>query len=179
MGLLPLAGAAAGYYPADMRRSLALLALWSASPAFGGPIGPRAAPGQLALPFDAASAPLSAPISSALSPAPALAAAPPAADVALPLPLPAAPAPGQDLGASRRRTTKIDYDAFGRQLGLNPGLSLNIFGATDAKRGILAASGYTHLVGAGGRRIALADATAARIGAAFDKILRTFNNRSR
>lgn len=42
-----------------------------------------------------------------------------------------------------------------------------------------AASGYTHLIGAGGRRIALVDATAARIGQAFEKIMKTFDNRSR
>jgi len=76
-----------------------------------------------------------------------------------------------------RRTTKLDYEEFGRQVAARPGLSLNPFQHADAKRNILSASGYTHLYGAGGRRVPLAQAADVRVGKAFLSVKKTFDRR--
>jgi hypothetical protein len=78
---------------------------------------------------------------------------------------------------SPRRATKMDYEEFGRQVAARPGLSLDPFQHADAKRRILAASGYTHLFGAGGRRVPLAEASDVRVGKAFLSVKRTFDRR--
>jgi hypothetical protein len=80
---------------------------------------------------------------------------------------------------SSKRKTKMDYDEFGRQLAATPGLDLNAFRHTDAKRRILAASGYTHLYGAGGVRIPLSQANDVRVGNAFLSVKKTFDRRPR
>jgi|GEM_PF-3138299 len=82
----------------------------------------------------------------------------------------AAPAP------TRARATKIDYAAFGRALALRSGLSTDIFRDSAAKRAILKAGGYTRLYASGGRRIAIDDASDARVGRAFAATLRAYRN---
>jgi hypothetical protein len=77
-----------------------------------------------------------------------------------------------------RRATKMDYEEFGRQLDRRPALDVNPFYHADAKRRILAASGYTHLYGAGGIRIPLAQASDARVGRAFLSVKKTFDRRN-
>ena len=78
---------------------------------------------------------------------------------------------------SSKRKTKMDYDEFGRQLAATPGLDMNAFRHAAAKRRILAASGYTHLYGAGGVRIPLAEANDVRVGNAFISVKKTFDRR--
>ncbi|MFI5345247.1 MAG: hypothetical protein ACHQ51_02620 [Elusimicrobiota bacterium] len=80
---------------------------------------------------------------------------------------------------SPKRKTKMDYAEFGRQLAAAPGLDMNAFRHTDAKRRILAASGYTHLYGAGGVRIPLSQAADVRVGNAFLSVKKTFDRRPR
>ncbi len=75
------------------------------------------------------------------------------------------------------RTTKIDYDEFGRQLSRSPGLSTNVFQHTDAKRRILKASGYTRLYGAGGVPVPIDRAADVRVGKTFANVLRAFERR--
>lgn len=153
------------------------------------------------------SAPLSmtpapAPAAAALSAVAAPAPAPVAAAVASPAPASTLPkmAPRRDEGEdgrsqlqrlarnaddpggafdAPRRATKMDYDEFGRQLAVRPGLSLNPFDHADAKRRMLAASGYTHLFGAGGRRVPLAEASDVRVGKAFLSVKKTYDRRPR
>jgi hypothetical protein len=90
-----------------------------------------------------------------------------------------------NLGASSRtfdasrRSTKMDYDEFGRQLAARPGIDLSPFNQTEAKRRILSASGYTHLYGAGGVRIPLSQATDVRVGNAFLSVKKTYDRRPR
>lgn len=74
------------------------------------------------------------------------------------------------------RSTKLDYDEFGRQVS-GARLSANVFRDTDAKRRILLASGYTHLTGPNGTRIPLARADDARIGKAFENVLSAYRRR--
>lgn len=170
-------------------------------------IRPQAAPVQLTLPFGAPAAamPLAAPplaaSPSALPAAPILPSAAPALSArvpAAPQPMAVAPAPHKDEGAdgrsqlqtlardgddadrafdAPRRTTKMDYEEFGRQLARRPGLDENPFRHADEKRRMLAASGYTHLFGAGGRRIPLAEAADVRVGKAFLSVKKTFDRR--
>ena len=174
-----------------------------AAPAMIAPLS-AAAPMPLAAPLGSAPtlAPIAA-ISAAPTPAavaaPALAAAPPAAPAVITLLPRSAPATSadedgddgrsqlrqlarDDVGTSRafdspRRATKMDYVEFGRQLARRSGLDLNPFNQADAKRRILAASGYTHLYGAGGVRIPIADASDVRVGNAFLRVKRTFDRR--
>lgn len=82
------------------------------------------------------------------------------------------PEPGR-----KPRATKIDYAEFGRLVALTPRLSESHFRDTEAKRRILMASGYTHLIGPGGRRIPLAIADEARVGRAFEHTLKTYRRR--
>ena len=89
-----------------------------------------------------------------------------------------ADAPGKSFDTPKRKT-KMDYDEFGRQVAAAPSLDLNAFRHTDAKRRILAASGYTHLYGAGGVRIPLAKANDVRVGNAFLSVKKTFDRRPR
>lgn len=79
--------------------------------------------------------------------------------------------------AAPKRATKIDYAQFGRLVALTPRLSESHFRDTEAKRRILMASGYTHLIGPGGRRIPLAIADEARVGRAFEHTLKTYRRR--
>lgn len=170
-------------------------------------VRPQAAPVQLALPFaaPAAAMPLATPtIAAAPSALPAAPILPPAAPLlsapvpAAPQPTAAAPAPRRDEGENGRpqlqrlaqsgddagrafdaprRATKMDYEEFGRQLARRPGLDENPFRHADEKRRMLAASGYTHLFGAGGRRIPLAEAADVRVGKAFLSVKKTFDRR--
>jgi hypothetical protein len=87
-----------------------------------------------------------------------------------------ADASGRAFDAPRRKT-KMDYDEFSRQISAAPGLDPNPFRHADTKRRILAASGYTHLYGAGGSRIPLADAADVRVGNAFLSVKKTFDRR--
>jgi hypothetical protein len=167
-----------------VRRWVLLLAAWSLfhSPARGAEIAAlRTAPVQLSFAFAAPAALAlqtpalvpTAPISlsaSAASPA-ALMPAAAAPIAAAPNTVAAAPA----TAARPKRSTKIDYEEFGRQIAGRPGISTNVFQHADAKRRILRASGYDVLYGAGGRRIALGDATDARVGAAFANVMRAFS----
>lgn len=91
---------------------------------------------------------------------------PPAAKTAKPLP------------DRKARATKIDYAEFGRLVALTPRLSESHFRDTEAKRRILMASGYTHLIGPGGKRIPLAIADEARVGRAFEHTLKTYRRRA-
>lgn len=84
---------------------------------------------------------------------------------------------GLDKPAVAAKTTKIDYDEFGRQLARAPGLSLNPFQHADAKRRILKASGYARLYGTGGVPIKIDDAADIRVGKAFASVLRAFERR--
>ncbi|MDD5304764.1 MAG: hypothetical protein PHS14_16840 [Elusimicrobia bacterium] len=79
--------------------------------------------------------------------------------------------------APAARATAIDYEEFGRQLSRHPGLSLNAFSHTDAKRRILKASGYSRLHGAGGVPVPIERADDARVGKAFANVLRAFDRR--
>ena len=184
-----------------MRRPLLLSLLLLAGPALGVElVCPSAASVQLKFDF---AAPVVAPIAAAvplaavaaLVPAPvALTAAPEIS--AAPAPIPAAPAPeARETGRAQletaaaasassnavfdapRKTTKMDYEEFGRQVAARPSLSLNPFEHADAKRRILSASGYTHLFGAGGRRVPLADASDVRVGKAFLSVKKTSDRR--
>lgn len=74
------------------------------------------------------------------------------------------------------KSTKLDYDEFGRQIS-GSRLSTNVFRDTDAKRRILLASGYTHLKGPNGTRIPLAKADDVRIGKAFENVLAAYSRR--
>jgi hypothetical protein len=89
-------------------------------------------------------------------------------------PAPPAAKPSPD---RKPRATKIDYAEFGRLLALTPRLSESRFRDTEAKRRILRASGYTHLIGPGGRRIPLSIADEARVGRAFEHTLETYRRR--
>lgn len=75
------------------------------------------------------------------------------------------------------RSTKIDYETFGRRLAQTSGLSSNPFNGTSAKRRILKAAGYTRLYGAGGKPIAIDDASDVRIGKVFANVLRAYERR--
>ncbi len=77
------------------------------------------------------------------------------------------------------RATKIDYAAFGRALARSPRVSVDIFADAYAKRALLKAAGYTRLYGSGGTRVAIDDASDARIGRAFDATVRAYRNRTR
>lgn len=79
--------------------------------------------------------------------------------------------------APKRRSTRIDYDEFGRQVAGARGLSANVFRDTDAKRRILLASGYTHLKGPNGARIPIGKADDVRVGRAFENVLKAYENR--
>ena len=76
-----------------------------------------------------------------------------------------------------KRATKLDYEAFGRMLGLSPRLAESPLRDTEAKRRILMAAGYTHLIGPGGRRIPLSIADEARVGRAFEHTKKTYLRR--
>jgi len=169
-----------------MRRSFFLLASWFLfrAPARGAEIAAvRAEPVQLSFSFAAAAAlPLQSPSLAAAAPAalsvPASApaalapAAVPALQVAAVSPAPEAAVPA---APRRARSSKIDYEEFGRQIAARPGISQNVFQHAEAKRRILRASGYSVLYGAGGIRIPLEDASDARIGNVFANVLRAFN----
>ncbi len=75
------------------------------------------------------------------------------------------------------RPTKMDYEAFGARLGR--GLPDEaVFAQTETKRAILRESGYTHLRGPGGARIAIEDASPARVGLAFNETLKAWRRRA-
>lgn len=75
------------------------------------------------------------------------------------------------------RRTKIDYAEFGRRLASSPEVSLDVFRDSAAKRQILRASGYDVLIGKGGLRIPLDQASDARVGQAFLHVKRIFDRR--
>ena len=78
---------------------------------------------------------------------------------------------------ARRRGGKLDYAAFGRALRARPGLSSNVFEHADSKREILRAAGYTRLRGRGKTSVTLEQASDARVGRAFDRVLAQYRRR--
>ena len=77
------------------------------------------------------------------------------------------------------RKTKLDYERFARLVWLSPRLSTDPYRDTEAKRRILLAAGYTHLIGPKGRRIPLSIADEARVGRAFAHTLETLARRGK
>ena len=77
-----------------------------------------------------------------------------------------------------QRSTRIDYEEFGRLLARWKGLDHNVFRHAEEKREILKASGYDALTGPGGRRIPLDQADDVRVGKAFLNVLRAFEKRA-
>ena len=74
----------------------------------------------------------------------------------------------------------FDYEVFGREVRERPYLQVrNRFKDVPIKREILKKAGYDALDAEGGRHVRIEDATDARIGLAFMRTYRQYQNRTR